>query len=175
MTSKSNDLAVPVRPEDHMQGGKGARVTLVQYGDYECPHCGRAYPIVKQLQERLGDSLRFVFRNFPLAAVHPNAVAAAEFAEAAGMQGKFWEAHDLLYEHQRALGPAHLERYAQQLGLDMAALEEALRSEAPAKRVSSDFQGGVRSGVNGTPTFFIDGRHFDGNWTDEEEFLQALG
>jgi protein-disulfide isomerase len=133
-----------------------------------------AYPIVQRVQARLGKRLRFVFRNFPLAEMHPHATAAAEFAEGAALQGKFWEMHDLLYEHQSALGIVDLKRYVRKLELDLAALEAALQGGVPRQRVRADFMSGVRSGVNGTPTFFINGRRFDGDWQDEESFVQAL-
>src|SRR6187200_3268377 len=110
-------LTLPVGPRDHAQGPVGAPVTLVEYGDYECPHCGRAFPIVKEVQRRLGETLRFVFRNFPLSEAHPHALNAAEAAEAAGSQGKFWEMHDTLYRHQHALDDRHLLSYAKTLGL----------------------------------------------------------
>lgn len=174
MTRGHGELTKPVGPHDHVQGSHDAPVTLVEYGDYECPYCGKAYPIVKRVQERLGNRLRFVFRNFPLAELHPNATAAAEFAEAAGLHGKFWEMHDTLFEHQRALNPTNLQRYARELDLDGAALNASLHSGMPSNRVKADFMSGVRSGVNGTPTFFINGRRFDGNWGDEDAFVAAL-
>jgi protein-disulfide isomerase len=174
MTRKTHELAMPVGAGDHAQGVGDAPITLVEYGDYECPYCGKAYPIVKRIQERLGDRLRFVFRNFPLAELHPNATAAAEFAEAAALQGRFWEAHDTLFEHQRALNGTNLQRYGRELDLDRAALDEAMRSGGPSKRVRADFMSGVRSGVNGTPTFFINGHRYDGDWGDEEAFVAAL-
>ena len=174
MNREHSDLTTPVGASDHIQGAANAPVTLVEYGDYECPYCGMAYPIVKRVQARLGNQLRFVFRNFPLAEMHPHATAAAELAESAAPQGKFWEMHDTLYEHQRALAPADLERYARKVGLDLDALEAVLRSGTPHQRVKADFMSGVRSGVNGTPTFFIDGRRFDGDWRDEESLLAAL-
>lgn len=175
MNRGHNELTTPVSENDHAQGPADAPVTLVEYGDYECPYCGMAYPIVKRVQARMGKQLRFVFRNFPLAEAHPHATAAAELAESAALQGKFWEMHDMLYEHQRALAPADLERYAKKAGLDLDALEAALRGGSPHKRVKADFMSGVRSGVNGTPTFFINGRRFDGDWRDEEILLAALG
>lgn len=174
MTRKAGELTTAVGPDDHVQGPADAPVTLVEYGDYECPYCGKAYPIVKRIQARMGDRLRFVFRNFPLAELHPNAAAAAAMAEAAGLQGKFWEMHDMLFEHQRALNSGNLKTYARALDLDRAALEQALERGAPAARVRKDFMSGVRSGVNGTPTFFINGRRFDADWTDEEAFVAAL-
>jgi protein-disulfide isomerase len=151
MTRKTNHLVRPVTADDHGQGPENAPVTLVEYGDYECPYCGRAYPIVKRIQERLGNRLRFVFRNFPLAEIHPNATVAAELAEAAALQGKFWEMHDMLYEHQSALGPTNLRGYAKKLDLDLNALDEALRGGEPSTRVRTDFMSAVRSGANGTP------------------------
>ena len=175
MSRGHNELTTPAGANDHFQGPANAPVTLVEYGDYECPYCGMAYPIVKRVQARLGEQLRFVFRNFPLAEAHPHATAAAELAEAAALQGKFWEMHDTLYEHQRALAPADLERLARKVGLDLDALEAALRGGAPHQRVKGDFMSGVRSGVNGTPTFFINGRRFDGDWRDEETLLAAMG
>ncbi len=117
--SPSAKMKPPVGANDHVQGTANAPVTLVEYGDYECPYCGEAYPIVKALQERLGKQMRFVFRNFPLSEMHPHAEHAAEAAEAAGGQGKFWEMHDLLYENQDALEDEDLARYAKALKLDM--------------------------------------------------------
>src|SRR5919199_5615233 len=119
MTSHGSQLPLPVAERDHIQGPSTAPVTLVEYGDYECPYCGAAHPIVKEVQRRLGDRLRFVFRHFPLTNVHPHAQHAAEAAEAAGAQGKFWAMHDTLFEHQRALDDAHLEEHAAALGLDV--------------------------------------------------------
>jgi protein-disulfide isomerase len=174
MSRGHNELTTPVSANDHAQGPADAPVTLVEYGDYECPYCGLAYPIVKRVQARLGGKLRFVFRNFPLAEAHPHATAAAELAEAAAQQGKFWEMHDALYEHQRALSPPDLERLARKVGLDLDALEAVLRGGSAHQRVKADFMSGVRSGVNGTPTFFINGRRFDGDWRDEATLLEAL-
>ena len=174
--SKSHvELTPAVGSNDHAQGRGDAPMTLVEYGDYECPYCGMAYPVIQRVQARLGTRLRFVFRNFPLAEAHPHAMAAAELAEAAASQGKFWEMHDTLYEHQRALDPTHLQGYARKLGLDFDALEAELRSGAPDQRIRADLTSGVRSGVNGTPTFFINGRRFDGDWRDAEILVAALG
>jgi protein-disulfide isomerase len=175
MSKSHSELTPAVGPDDHIQGGKAAPVTLVEYGDYECPYCGMAYPIVQRIQASFGDRLRFVFRNFPLAEAHPHATAAAELAEAAALQGKFWQTHDTLYEHQTALDAAHLQSYAQKLDLDLDALKAALGGGVPRKRVRADFMSGVHSGVNGTPAFFINGRRFDGDWRDEEAFALALG
>jgi protein-disulfide isomerase len=158
----SATLKPPVGPKDHMQGPPDAPVTLVEYGDYECPYCGEAYPVVKALQERLGDQMCFVFRNFPLTQVHPHAEEAAEAAEAAGAQGKFWEMHDLLYENQDALEPEDLVQYARALKLDLPRFVLEMREHVYVERVREDFRSGVRSGVNGTPTFFINGARHNG-------------
>ena len=157
-------LSPPVTDRDHTQGPAQAALTLVEYGDYECPHCGRAYPIVKEVQRRLGPKLRFVFRNFPLAEAHPHAQHAAEAAEAAGGQDRFWEMHDALFEHQRSLDDRHLVQYAEALGLDLQQFQQDLTSHAYAGRVREDFRSGVKSGVNGTPTFFINGVRYDDSW-----------
>lgn len=167
-------LTPRVGAEDHTAGPGDAPVTLVEYGDYECPYCGMAYPIVKRMQQRMGDRLRFAFRNFPLTESHPYAEHAAEAAEDAAAQGNFWGMHDTLYEHQRALDDVHLLRYATGLGLDARDMARALELGTFEPRVRQDFRSGVRSGVNGTPTFFINGERFDGNWSDEGAFLDAL-
>jgi protein-disulfide isomerase len=155
-------LTLPVGERDHVQGPATAPVTLVEYGDYQCPYCGQAYPIVKELQEQLGKKLRFVFRNFPLSTMHPYAEHAAEAAETAGADGKFWEMHDMLYENQEALDDEDLVQYATALGLDPLRFTTDLAKHTKAARVREDFMSGARSGVNGTPTFFINGvRHDD--------------
>ncbi|MFZ0891731.1 MAG: thioredoxin domain-containing protein [Thermoplasmata archaeon] len=164
-------LAVPVSSRDHAQGAENAPVTLLEYGDYECPYCGAAYPIVKELQRRLGAEVRFVFRNFPLANAHPHATMAAEAAEVVGAQGKFWEMHDLLYENQRALTEADLVSYAGRLGVAKEKFSTEIRRPVYADRVREDFASGVRSGVNGTPTFYINGIRHNGSYELEE--LQA--
>jgi protein-disulfide isomerase len=166
-------LKPPVGANDHVQGPEDAPVTIVEYGDYECPYCGEAYPIVKALQKRLGKKLRFVFRNFPLAEVHPHAEHAAETAEAADAQGKFWEMHDLLYENQGALEDEDLARYATALGLDETRFIREMSAHLHAERVRGDFRSGVRSGVNGTPTFFINGVRHDGPF-DLRSLLAAI-
>jgi protein-disulfide isomerase len=166
-------LTIPVSEIEHVQGTASARVTLVEYGDYECPHCGRAYLIVKAVQRHLGDRLRFVFRNFPLNDLHPHAEFAAESAEAAGAQGKFWEMHDALYEHQVRLGEPFFLETARNLGLDVERFLTDLRKRTFQKRVRDDFMGGVHSGVNGTPSFFINGYRYDDAW-DAETLTRAL-
>src|SRR5688572_16997344 len=155
-------LAVPVSERDHAQGPADAPVTLVEYGDYECPYCGKAHPIVKRIQQRMGDRLRFVFRNFPLNTIHAHASVAAQAAESAGAQGKFWEMHDLLYENQDKLADVDLNSYALKLGLEIYRFEADMSSQVFATRVREDFRGGIRSGVNGTPTFFINGMRYNG-------------
>jgi protein-disulfide isomerase len=173
-TQWAAELTLPFNDDrDHIQGPGDAPVALVEYGDYECPYCGAAYPIIKQVQSRMGDRLRFVFRNFPITTSHPHAERAAEAAEAAGSQGKFWEMHDLLYEHQQHLEDADLHRYAEQLGLDLRIFDEDLAGHHHAERVREDFMSGVRSGVNGTPTFYINGARHDGSY-DVESLLTAL-
>jgi len=167
-------LALPVGPRDHARGPASAPVTLVEYGDYECPHCGRAYPIVKAVQRVFAERLRFVFRNFPLSEVHPHAVKAAEAAEAASEQGKFWAMHDMLFENQDALEFHDLIGYADPLGIDSRKIARALETHAMAARVREDFMSGVRSGVNGTPTFFVNGVRYDGPW-DEESLVDVIG
>lgn len=173
MTQHEGQLTVPVSDRDHSQGPADALVTLVEYGDYECPYCGMAYPIVKALQERLGDRLRFVFRNFPITTAHPHAEHAAETAEAAGAQDRFWEMHDYLYEHQRALEDQDLAAYAEAIGLDAEQFDREMVGQAHVERVRADFMSGVRSGVNGTPSFFINGRRHNGSY-DFETLLAAL-
>lgn len=166
-------LRLPVGERDHAQGPPDAPLTLVEYGDYECPYCGMAYPIVKEVQRQMGERLRFVFRNFPLSNVHPYATKAAEAAELAGAQGQFWPMHDLLFEHQHALDTIHLARYAGQLGLDPAQFAADLTAGVQHDHVREDFLSGVRSGVNGTPTFFINGVRHDGGYS-AEDLLAAL-
>jgi protein-disulfide isomerase len=164
-------LKVAVTAEDHAQGPESAPVTLVEYGDYECPHCGHAYPIVKQIQKHFGKRLRFVFRNFPLSEMHPHAEGAAEAAEFAGAQGKFWEMHDLLFENQDRLDEALYLALAQELELPAGALRKALEVGTYRTRVRADFTGGVRSGVNGTPAFFVNGHRHDGPFEFEDLVL----
>jgi protein-disulfide isomerase len=157
-----SDLKVPVTPNDHIQGDPKALVTLVEYGDYQCPYCGEAHPVVKMLQKYFGKDLCFVFRNFPLTELHPEAEPAAETAEFAGAQGHFWEAHDALYENQPMLGPPLYAAIVSALGLSEEALLQALAAGTYRPMVEADFEGGVRSGVRGTPTFFINGHHHQG-------------
>jgi len=158
---------------DHIQGPADAPVTLLEYGDYECPYCGAAYPIVKEVQARIGERLRFVFRNFPITTSHPHAERAAEAAEAAATQGSFWRMHDVLYENQKRLGDEDLRTYAQQVGLDLDVFDRELAEHVYAARVQEDFMSGVRSGVNGTPTFYVNGARYDDSY-DLDTLLGAL-
>lgn len=168
-------LAVLVTPErDHIEGPVTASLTLVEYGDYQCPFCGAAYPEVKQVQKRLGSELRFVFRNFPLTNMHEYALEAAETAEAASVQGKFWPMHDFLYEHQKTLGDSSVALgHAKKLTLDTQRFEREIAQHVHRKRIEEDFNGGVRSGVNGTPTFYVNGVRHDGEAV-AEALVEAL-
>ena len=166
-------LTLAVSARDHAEGAADAAVTLVEYGDYECSHCRQAYPIVKRLQKNFGSRLRFVFRHFPLTAIHPHAQHAAEAAEAAAAQGRFREMHDALLHHQRALSDQDLVRYAAEVGLDSARVEQELADHTHALRIREDVRSGERSGVRGTPTFFINGVRHDGAW-DLEGLTDAL-
>jgi protein-disulfide isomerase len=156
------DLALPVDLErDHLRGPKDAPVTVIEYGDFECPYCGRAEPAVRELLADFGD-VRYVWRHLPLSDVHPNALRAAEAVEAAADQGAFWEMHDVLLDHQDDLRPRDLLAYAEQLGLDVERFRDDLRRQRWAPRIEEDVDSADMSGVTGTPTFFINGRKHDG-------------
>jgi protein-disulfide isomerase len=168
--------APAVTKKDHVLGDDSALVTLIEYGDFECPFCGKAYPVLKGVQERMGERLRFVFRHFPIGESHPHAEHAAEAAEsvtAMGGDGAFWIMHDLMFEHQRALDDASLARYAEEAGADAEDVLADLSSGRFQRSVHESFMSGVRSGVNGTPTLFIDGIRYDGP-RDEETLVAAL-
>jgi protein-disulfide isomerase len=177
-------LRPDVTGRDHSQGPVNAPVTLVEYGDYQCPYCCQAHPLVKALQQRLGDAgspFRFVFRNFPLTEIHPWALHAAEAAESVAAHGgdaAFWAMHDTIFANQRdsvsALSDQKLAEYAETVGVDAVLVARDLKHGVHEARVRVDFMGGVRSGVNGTPTFFINGARFDGDWTDADAFARAL-
>lgn len=158
------NLKVPVTDNDHVQGHAGAPLTLVEYGDYQCPYCGMAYLQVKRVQRHFGEKLRLVFRNFPLTESHPEAESAAETAEFAGAHQKFWEMHDRLYENQQTLGPELYLALVRELGLSQGELKQALEKDAHQERIRADFLGGVRSGVNGTPAFYINGARHDASF-----------
>lgn len=166
-------LKPAVNNNDHMDGNMNSALELVEYGDYECPYCGRAYPIIKSIQQKLGADLKFVFRNFPLSKSHPHAFTAAVATEAAGQQGKFWEMHDILFENQRSLEDESIIRFAQFIGLDMKRFAHDIQQKAHVDKVQNDFESGMRSGVNRTPTFFINGNKYDGDW-EGEALLQYL-
>jgi protein-disulfide isomerase len=165
-------LTPPVGHADHAQGAADAPVTLVEYGDFECPYCGAMYPVIKAVQQAMGERLRFVFRQFPLTSMHPHALHAAEMSEAAAAVERFWEAHDMLYENQRALNDEALATYATRVGMHAGDLKPAFEG-AYDERIQGDFDGGLRSGVNGTPTLFINGRRYDGD-RDARSLLEAL-
>jgi protein-disulfide isomerase len=159
-------LTIPVGAEDHAQGKSSAAVTLVEYGDYQCPYCGAAYPLVRQLQQQFGAELRFVFRNFPLTQAHPLAQMAAELAEAAATLGQFWPMHDWIYENQDAWSQGDGEELLggiTVLELDADKIAQAIKQPQIERRIKTDFNGGVRSGVNGTPSFFVNGKLHQGS------------
>ena len=177
----SATLRLPVTADDHVQGSPDAPILLVEYGDYQCPHCARAHPILKRLQRMFGEQLAVVFRNFPLTEIHPDALHAAQAAESVGSQlgdDGFWRMHDAIYEHQldspTALSDVNLLRYGKACGADPAVIADDLARGAFVDRIQTDFAGGVRSGVNGTPTFYINGERYDGDWTDIESFARDL-
>jgi protein-disulfide isomerase len=166
-------LSIPVSDLDHSIGREDAPVTLLEYGDYECPYCGRAFPIVQEVRRRLGDQLRFVFRNFPLAEIHPHAEQAAELAEAAAAREQFWPMHDWLFSHQSRLDDRALLEGAAEVGLDVEGVRRDLQNGTYRARVREDFLSGVRSGVNGTPTFYINGIRHDADY-EVETLLAAI-
>ena len=161
MTAALNAILVPDEATDHILGPADSSITLVEYGDFECPSCAQAHPAVKIMLNHFGRQVRFVFRHFPLREVHPHAEMAAEAAEAAGAQGKFWPFHDLLFTHQHRLGEAHLRDYAQQVGLDMARFENEMRDHVYVQRVQEQMQGAAALRVRATPTFYLDGAFVD--------------
>ncbi|MDB5222846.1 MAG: DsbA family protein [Chitinophagaceae bacterium] len=168
-----SQLKPPVNSKDHIQGKATAPLELVEYGDYQCLHCGHAYPIIKNVQRSLGADLKFVFRNFPLAEAHPDAFNAAVAAETAGLQHKFWEMHDIIFENQEALDSESLFLYARSIGLDLERFKNDIQKNTVTEKVEIDFESGVRSGVNGTPSFFINGKKYNGDW-EEDVFIQYL-
>ncbi|HTE25230.1 DsbA family protein [Flavitalea sp.] len=157
-------LTPPVTGTDHITGNPQSPIELVEYGDFECPHCGRAYPLVKRIQEELREQVKVIFRNFPLTKVHPHAKLAAVAAEAAAQQGKFWEMHAMLFEHQRNLTRRAITDYAATIGLDAELFAAALENEELSKKVDKQFMSGLRSGVNQTPSFFINGERYLESW-----------
>jgi protein-disulfide isomerase len=166
-------LTVPVSERDHVRGQATAPLTLLEYGDYECPFCGAAHAVLKQLLEIMGDEVRLAFRNFPLAQIHPRAQLAAEAAESAALQGRFWEMHDTVFEHQDRLEVQDVIGYAAALRLDLQRFGTDLSQHTCAPRVREDFLSGIRSGVNGTPTFFVNGVRHNGSY-DLGSLIAAL-
>lgn len=173
MKKATSKLVLPVEGRDHIRGPVNAPFSLVEYGDFQCPYCGDAHVVVKEIEERLGEQLCFAFRNFPLTEIHPYAEHAAEAAEAAGAQGNYWEMHDVLFENQDALEDENLKEYAEALSLDAEKLIRDVRNGAHAARLQEDFRDGEKQGVNGTPTFFVNGVLFDGE-PDVENLINAL-
>ncbi len=165
-------LTVPVGKDDHAEGGAHAACTLVEYGDYQCPSCLHAFTVLRRVRKHFGEKLRFVFRNFPLEQ-HPMAEPAAEAAEFAAAHGKFWEMHDALYENQDKLSDELFSELAGKLGLDAKALTQALDSGKYTSRVEADLHSGEASGVQGTPTFYINGEQWDGG-TDAPSLIEAI-
>lgn len=169
-------MSVHVNREDHVLGPETAPVTLIEYADYQCPYCKKAYYIVKEIQREMGDKVRFVFRNFPLAELHPYAVNAAVAAEVAGSEGKFWEMHDLLFENQPALDDYDLIKYAQEIGMDESRFKQEFGDQRFIAKVQKDYDSGLDNGVEGTPAFFINGKMYEGDWTGRSllEYMQSL-
>jgi protein-disulfide isomerase len=173
LNDRLDQLLLPIQPGDHVEGSSHARYTLVEYGDYECPACGSLFLTIRQLHAQFGDEVRLVFRHYPLSGAHPHAEQAAEAAEAAAAQDRFWEMHDLLFEHQDALRPKDLYKYAEQLGLDSARFRSELKERTYEDRVREDFRRGVANGVYGTPGLFINGIRHNGG-LDLESILDKL-
>jgi len=173
IADEAPSLTLLVSERDHLQGSPHAPLTLVEYGDYQCPYSGAVHPVIQRIQKAFGKELRFVFRNFPLTQTHPYALIAAEAAEAAALQGKFWEMHDLLFEQQTSLEPEVLPLWAKEIGLDVPAFGVALQQDIVASHIKEDRRSGVHSGVHDTPTFFINGTPYDGS-LDYLSLLRAL-
>ena len=169
-----NKLSVPVNiGTDHIRGSVNAPITIVEYGDYECPYTGMAYPIVKEIMRRFDEKICFVFRNFPLRDIHPHAQQAAEAAEAAATQDKFWQMHDYLFEHQKALDEYHLLKYAQRVGLNIDKFIKEMTGHVYAPLINESLKSGIDSGVQGTPTFFVNGERYEESW-DFDTFASYL-
>jgi protein-disulfide isomerase len=157
-------LRPSISDKDHVQGNENAFIELVEYGDFQCPYCGSAYPIVKRIQEILGDKLKFIFRNFPLKNVHPQAMSTAIAAEAASLQENYWPMHDIIFENQKRLNWTSLLKYARDIELDLDQFVDDIERPSLQKKVEADLESGLRSGVNATPTFFINGEKYNRNW-----------
>jgi protein-disulfide isomerase len=166
-STSSSRLLLPIRPVDHAHGVDDAPYTLAEYGDYECPDCGRLYVILRDLQRDIASRLRVVFRHYPLSGIHHHAQQAAEAAEAAGAQGKFWEMHNLLFERQGALHTKDLIHYAGELNLDVERFRNELKNQTYSDKVRTDFIAGVQNGVYHTPGLFLNGIRYDDQWDSE--------
>jgi protein-disulfide isomerase len=164
-------LKPAVNNDDHMEGSLSAPVEIVEFGDYQCPYCGQAYPIIKDIQVLYEGQIKFIFRNFPLTEIHQHAFLAAQSAEAAALQGKFWEMHDAIYENQARLSEDLFLELATELGLDLEKFKKDVASAEVKEKVEGDFESGVRSGVNGTPSFYVNGQKFDGGAIDLRNML----
>src|SRR5437588_6893882 len=171
--TQGKHLVGPASERDHSQGPATAAVTLVQYGDYECPYTRQSTTIVRAIQQQLGDQLRFVFRNFPLTEIHPHALHAALAAEAAAMEGKFWQMHDYIFHHQHTLEDSDLVQFAEAVGLERQQYARDMTHQPSLLHIEADLEGGERSGVQGTPTFFINGVMYRGSW-EHDALLAAL-
>jgi protein-disulfide isomerase len=169
-------LKVAVNEKDHIQGNPNASIELVEYGDYECPYCGEAFYEIKKIQKELGDDLKFVFRNFPLTNIHQNAFAAAVSSEVAADFDKFWQMHDILFENQNALDDEDLVSYAKRIGLDEKVFVAKFSDSKYEEKIEEDMESGLRSGVNGTPSFYINGKKYDGDYTANAivEYIRSL-
>jgi protein-disulfide isomerase len=167
-------LRVPVSDQDHQTGNTKAKIIMVEYGDYQCPHCGFAHPLIKKLLKQYGHEILFIFRNFPLQEMHPQALISAQAAEAADKQYKFWEMHDMIFENQDILSANNLLHFAKQLNLDLEKFSKDWKSKAALSKVETDFDGGIRSGVNGTPTFFINGNRLETYDASYESLVNAI-
>lgn len=167
---------VPVTIQDHIIGNKDAKIELIEYGDFQCPYCAKAYYIVKEIQKKMGEDIRFIFRNYPLEDLHPHALHAAIAAETAGLKGKFWEMHDILFENYRHLDDPSLILYAGKIGLNPREFEREFGNDQTIDKVEEDINSGNRHGVEGTPSFFINGKFYKGDWTGREfpEYLESL-
>jgi protein-disulfide isomerase len=171
---ETKKLITPVNiGTDHIRGSIDAPISIVEYGDYECPYTGMAYPIVKEIMKKFNNKVYFVFRNFPLSDIHPHAQHAAETAEAAAAQDKFWQMHDYLFEHQKALDDSHLLQYAEKVGLDINKFKTEVSGHTYAPLIEESLKSGIDSGVQGTPTFFVNGKHYEDSW-DLETFSNVL-
>ena len=169
----TTQLLLPIHDGDHVHGPASAEFTLVEYGDYECPDCGRLFWIIQDLQAELGDRLRMVYRHYPLSGIHHHAEQAAEAAEASGAEGRFWEMHDLLFQNQTALAQKNLIEYAESLSLDVERFHRELKDHTYEQLVRGDFRSGVQNGVYHTPGLFLNGVRHDGAW-DRETLLREL-